>query len=86
MGKGLGDASPNLIFPNGLTPHEHVFGADRVVSGQLYLVRDPIDVLKAYQSGCGNVVSFLTEDISGIQLESLAALMDERKCETLSFF
>ena len=86
MGRALSDASPNLIFPNGLTPHRHVFGADRVVSGQLYLVRDPIDVLKAHQSGCGNVVSFLTEDISGIQLESLAALMDERKCETLSFF
>lgn len=86
MGKGLGDVSPNLIFPNGLPPHEHIFGADRVAAGQLYLVRDPIDVLKACQSGCGNVVSFLTEEISGIQLESLAALMDERKCETLSFF
>ena len=86
MGRTLKDDSPNLIFPNGLPPHEHIFGADRVASGQLYLVRDPVDVLKAYQSGCGNVVSFLTEEISGIQLESLASLMDERKCETLSFF
>jgi hypothetical protein len=86
IGRAVRDESPTLIFPNGLSPQEHIFGADRLTSGQLYLVRDPIDVLKAYEAGCGNAVCFLTEDISGIQLECLAALMDERKCETLSFF
>jgi hypothetical protein len=86
VGRVVKDASPTLIFPNGLNPQEHIFGADRVVSGQLYLVRDPIDVLKAHEGGCGNTVCFLTEDIAAIQLEALAALMDERKCEALSFF
>lgn len=86
FGKSTKDESPNLIFPNGLDPHEHIFGADRVTSEPLYLVRDPIDVLKAFEAGCGNAVCFLTEDVAAIQLEALAGLMDERKCEWLSFF
>ena len=86
FGRATKGESPNLTFPNGLNPHEHIFGADRVISEPLYLVRDPIDVLKAYEAGCGNAVCFLTEDIAAIQLEALAALMDERKCESLSFF
>jgi hypothetical protein len=86
FGKSTKGESPNLIFPNGLDPHEHIFGADRVTSDPLYLVRDPIDVLKAFEAGTGNAVCFLTEDIGAIQLEALAALMDERKCESLSFF
>ena len=75
-----------MTFPNGLNPREHIFGADRVTGEPLYLVRDPVDVLKAFEAGCGNAVCFLTEDIAAIQLEALAALMDERKCESLSFF
>jgi hypothetical protein len=43
-------------------------------------------VLNAFEAGCGNVVCFLTEEISSIQLERLAALVDERKCESVSFF
>jgi hypothetical protein len=80
------EASPRLLAPNGLAPEKFIFGADRVTSGQLFLARDPLDVLKAAQSGVGNVVAVLTEDIAGIQLESLAALMDERKCESMAFF
>ena len=86
FGKTTKGESPNLTFPNGLNPHEHIFGADRVTSDPLYLVRDPIDVLKAFEAGTGNAVCFLTEDVAAIQLEALAALMDERKCESLSFF
>ena len=86
FGRAAKGESPTLTFPNGLNPHEHIFGADRVTSDPLYLVRDPIDVLKAFEAGCGNAVCFLTEDIAAIQLEALAALMDERKCESLSFF
>ncbi len=86
FGRATKGESPTLTFPNGLSPHEHIFGADRVTSEPLYLVRDPVDVLKAFESGCGNAVCFLTEDIAAIQLEALAALMDERKCESLSFF
>jgi hypothetical protein len=86
FGRATKGESPTLIFPNGLNPHDHIFGADRVTSEPLYLVRDPIDVLKAFESGCGNAVCFLTEDIAAIQLEALASLMDERKCPSLSFF
>ena len=86
FGRAAKGESPTLTFPNGLNPGEHIFGADRVTSQPLYLVRDPIDVLKAFEAGCGNVVCFLTEDVAAIQLEALAALMDDRKCESLSFF
>ena len=86
MGRAVKDDSPLLTFPNGLDPREHIFGIDKVTSGQLYLVRDPIDVLRAYEAGCGNAVCFLTEEIAPVQLECLAALMDERRCECLSFF
>lgn len=86
VGRTVKDETPTLTFPNGLAPQEHIFGVDRITGGQLYLVRDPIDVLKAFEAGCGNVVCFLTEDITSLQLEVLAALMDERQCDHLSFF
>ena len=86
MGRTVKDESPVLTFPNGLSPQEHIFGIDRVTGGSLYLLRDPIDVLKAFEAGYENVVCFLTEEITSLQLECLAALMDERKCESLSFF
>ncbi len=86
MGRTVKEESPILTFPNGLSPQEHIFGIDRVTSGSLYLLRDPIDVLKAFEAGYENVVCFLTEEITSLQLECLAVLMDERKCESLSFF
>ena len=45
-----------------------------MTSEPLYLVRDPIDVLKAFEAGCGNAVCFLTEDIAAIQLARLRGL------------
>ena len=86
FGRSTKGESPTLTFPNGLDPREHIFGAHRITTEPLYLLRDPIDVLKAYESGCGNAVCFLTEDVAAIQLEALAVLMDEQKCESLSFF
>ena len=86
VGRALKDESPALTFPNGLDPQAHIFGSDRVSGGHLTLVRDPVDVLRASDSGCENVVCFLTDEISPVQLESLAALMDERKCSSLSFY
>jgi hypothetical protein len=86
-GRALTDQQqPALIFPNGVTPSEHIFGADRVKDGELILVRDPIDVLKAYDNGIENVVSFLTEGISSAQLQYLSALMDEAHIESLTLF
>jgi DNA primase len=86
MGRALSDESPTLTFPNGLVPQDHIFGIDRVTGGQLYLVRDPIEVLKAFEAGIENVVSFLTEGITAQQLEGLASLMDERLCEHVELF
>ena len=54
--------------------------------GELVLVRDPLDVLKAYENGIENVVSFLTEGISSAQLQYLSVLMDEAHIETLTLF
>ena len=84
-GRSVRDESPMLVFPNGINPHEFIFNAHRVIAGELYLVRDPIDVLKAFESGVENVVSFLTE-ITPQQVEMLASLMDSKKCETVSVF
>ena len=86
FGRSLKDETPMLTFPNGLDPSTHIFGADRVKPGHLTLLRDPLAVLRAAESGCENVVAFLTEEITTLQLEGLAALMDQRKCESMSFF
>jgi hypothetical protein len=51
-----------------------------------FLVRDPLQVLTARESGIENVVAILTENVTALQLEQLAALMDERKYETLEIF
>ena len=86
-GRALNDQTqPALIFPNGVTPTEHIFGADRVKAGELVLVRDPLEVLKAHENGIENVVSFLTEGISSAQLQYLSVLMDEKHIETLTLF
>ncbi len=69
-----------LAFPTGFKPEEHIFNAHRVTEGDLYLTRDPLEVLLAYENGVENVVSFLTETIQPLQLEMLASLMDQRNC------
>lgn len=79
------DQQPRLIFPNGFRPETVIFNADRIQSGPLYLVRDPINVLAASSSGIDNVVAFLV-DIAPQNLEMLASLMDEIKCESVELF
>ena len=85
VGRALKDETPTLLFPNGLTPSEHIFGADRVTEGELYLVRDPLDVLRASESGIDNAVCFLCE-ITPQMLEMLSSLMDEKHCQTVTLF
>jgi hypothetical protein len=84
-GRAVKDESPLLLFPNGFDPRIAIFNANRIVEGDLFLVRDPLQVLTAYESGIENIVAFLTENVTALQLEQLAALMDERKCEHLEF-
>lgn len=74
IGYALKGEQPKISAPNGVSL-EHIFGADRVKPGPLYLVREPIDVLKAYEAGVENVVSFLG-DITPAALTMLTSLMD----------
>ena len=85
-GRALKDESPALIFPNGFDPRLHIFNAERIAEGDLFLVRDPLRVLTAFEAGLANVAAFLTDGIGAQQLEQLASLMDERKCETVELF
>jgi hypothetical protein len=85
-GRTVKNESPTLLFPSVFDPHSTIFNAHRVTEGELYLVRDPLDVLKAFENGIENVVSFLTEGITAQQLEQLSSLMDEKKIDTLSLF
>lgn len=85
-GRAVKNESPTLTFPNGFDPGSVIFGCERVKPGPLYLVRDPLQVLTAHESGIENVVAFLTDGITAQQLEQLASLMDEVKCETCELF
>lgn len=85
-GRTVKNESPMLLFPSGFDPHSTIFNAHRVMEGELYLVRDPLDVLKAFESGIENVICVLTDGITPQQLEQIASLMDERKIETVSLF
>ena len=86
IGRTLKVEFPTLIFPSGFDPQAHIYGADRIEAGPVVLVRDPIDVLRANESGCENVVCFLSQEITQQQLQNLSALMVKRKCESLTFF
>jgi hypothetical protein len=79
------EQSPKLLFPNGFDPHSVIFGAERAQAGELYLVRDPLQVLTAFEAGMENVVAFLTP-INAQSLEMLAALCDDKKIETVELF
>lgn len=85
-GRTVKEESPVLTFPNGFDPHSLIFAAERVQPGPLYLVRDPLQVLTAFEAGMENVVAFLTETISAQQLEMLASLMDEKKSESVELY
>lgn len=79
------DESPALIFPNGTNPHDYIFNSYRVRSGDLYLVRDPLQVLQAAENGVENVVAFLAT-ITAQQLEQLASLWTRRRLRVWNYF
>jgi DNA primase len=82
-GRAVEEESPTLVFPNGFRPEEHLFNAQQVGEGEMVLARDPLDALLAAQNGVENVAALLTEALSAQQLQMIAALMDERRCETV---
>lgn len=79
------EQQPKIIAPNGVSVAEHIFGASRVKEGTLYLVRDPLQVLQAHESGVENVVCFLAE-ITAQSLTMLTSLMDTTPCDSLELF
>jgi CHC2 zinc finger len=85
-GRAVGDESPMLTFPNGFQADSVIFGQERVVPGDLYIVRDPLQVLQAFEAGSENVVAFLTDGISAQQWEQLSSLMDQKQCEKSYLF
>jgi DNA primase len=90
-GRAVNGESPTLIFPNGFMPEEHIFNAHRIGAGQeqgseFFLVREPLEVLKASKNGIDNIVALLTNTISAEQLQRLAAFMDEKGCETVELY
>ena len=82
-GRAVSGESPALIFPNGFQPEAYIFGAHGLQPGPLYLMRDPLAVVKAYEGGIENAAAFLTETISPQQLKMLSGLMAERKCDSV---
>ena len=69
-GRAVKDESPLLLFPNGFDPRIAIFNANRIVEGDLFLVRDPLQVLTAHESGIENVVAFLTENVTAYSLNN----------------
>ena len=51
------DQSPALVFPNGFRTEQYLFNAHRVGEGELYLTRDPLAVLTAFDAGIDNVAA-----------------------------
>jgi hypothetical protein len=79
------EQTPRFLLPNNLDPQNLIFAQDRVQPGTLYLVRNPLDVLWAAENGVENVVSFFA-DITPQNLETLAALCDQKRCDTIELF
>lgn len=82
-GRALKGESPTLSWPNGFDPTGIIFNAHRVTCGELYLVRDPLSVLMAHSAGVENTACFLTDGMSALQLQQLAAFLDESGIENV---
>ncbi|MEO1700925.1 MAG: CHC2 zinc finger domain-containing protein [Pseudomonadota bacterium] len=75
----------SLTFPTGFDPSAHVFNAHRIEEGELYLTRDPLEVLLAFDNGVENVVAILSETITATQLKKLAAVMEAKGCASVDW-
>jgi hypothetical protein len=79
------EQTPRFLLPNNLDPQNLIFAQDKVEPGTLFLVRNPLEVLLASENGAGNVVSFFA-DITPQNLETLAALCDQKRCDSIELF
>ena len=83
-GRAVRDEQPALFFHN-FDPRTAIMNQHRITDGDLFVCRDPLDVLKAHEGGIENCVAFLAP-ITAQSLEMLASLMDQAKCETCELF
>ncbi len=84
MGLALKGEQPELLFPKGFAP-PNFFNLHRVGKGTLYLVQTPQDVLRAWEAKLADVMCPLVP-LTPDTLDSLAAFMRERECDTLEFY
>jgi DNA primase len=84
-GRAVKGEEPMLIFPKGFEPDSVIFNAHRIGEGNLYVTRDPLSVLTAFENGIDNVVAFMG-DITAGQLERLSLLMQQRNANALELF
>lgn len=82
------EESPRLLFHN-FDSGSTIFNANRLAEGRdLFGCRDPLQVLLAVENGVApeSIVAFLTDGFAAQQLQTLAALMDEKKTEPAQLF
>lgn len=74
------EQDPQVKFYTGFDPTPVIFNAHRLQPGDLFLVRTPLEVIRAYEAGETNVVCFMTDAITSNQWAQLAILMHNKGC------
>jgi hypothetical protein len=76
------EQQPRLMFYE-FKPETAFFNRERVTSKEaVYVARDPLDVLMAYEGGVENIISFLSP-ISSPSLQALSLWMDQEAIEII---
>ena len=77
-GLGVRGESNELSFPKEFDPLLHIFNGDKIAEGEVTLMRDPLEVMAAFQNGVENGISFFTGDLLAEQLQALSDLMQAK--------
>jgi hypothetical protein len=77
MGMALDPENPELSFPKHIDPRLYIFGYGMTEGEDLYLVSNPLKVLRTWDSGFKNALCFLNEEIEMGQFTYLTLLADE---------
>jgi hypothetical protein len=84
-GGALGDEHPALIFPKDFDAKSVLSDWQNIERGDaIYVARDPLEVLKAYEGSITNMVAFVG-DITADALQVLSLLMDELSIPSVDF-
>jgi CHC2 zinc finger len=77
-GYAIRGESNGLSFPKDFDPLLHIFNGDKITDGEVTLMRDPLEVMMAFQNGVGNGIAFFIADLAPEQLQALADLMQAK--------